>query len=148
MGKDDKKYMKRCLELSRIAKSAGSYPVGSVMVRNDEIIAEGFEGENTVPAPVAHAEIVAVLKAIDKLGTRKLNDCILYTTKEPCFMCSYLIRQSDIKGVVFASPAGDIGGATSSYPILTSGSIKNWPEPPFIKSGVMQEEYEAFLKEG
>lgn len=145
MESTDIKHMKQCIELSKVAKHHGSYPVGAVVVKDDEVVADGREGEYTLPTPVAHAEIVAVLKAMEKLGTRDLSGCVLYTTKEPCFMCSYLIRQSKIRRVVFASPAGEIGGADSEFPILTSGKFAKWSPPPVVEKGLLQDEYEAIL---
>lgn len=139
-------YMKRCIELGLIAKSNGSTPVGSVVVKDDRVIAEGFEGEKETPQPVAHAEMIAVIKAIQHLGKKDLNDCVLYTTKEPCFMCSYLIRQTGIREVVFALRTDDKGGIGSRYPILTADDIINWPAPPNIVEGILKEKCEQLLK--
>ena len=111
-----------------------------------EIIAESFEGEPFLPPPIAHAEIIAVLKAIEKLKSRDLSNCILYSTKEPCFMCSYLIRQTKIKGIVFASSVEDIGGASSAFPLLKTNTIKKWDTPPFLIEGVLINDYEKLLK--
>lgn len=138
--------MQRCIELALMAKAQGSTPVGSLIVKDDTIIAEGFEGENYIPAPIAHAEIIAVLKAIQYRSSKDLSHCILYTTKEPCFMCSYLIRQAKMKGVVFALRTEDTGGASSIFPILTSADFKRWPAPPFVVEGVLESECLQILK--
>lgn len=140
------KYMNRCLELALEVKANGHTPVGAVVVKNDQIIAEGFEGEQDVPLPIAHAEIIAVIRAIKYRGTKDLSHCVLYTTKEPCLMCSYLIRQTAIKGVVFATSAGETGGVHSVFGVLTSNAVKKWPSPPFVVEGVLKEACERILK--
>ncbi|MBS1747809.1 MAG: nucleoside deaminase [Bacteroidetes bacterium] len=139
-------FMKRCIDLGMKAKSNGVSPVGSVVVKNGNIIAEGYEGEKEIPQPVAHAEMIALIKAIQHLGTKDLGHCILYTTKEPCFMCSYLIRQTGIKEVVFAMRTEDKGGISSRYPILSAVDINKWPAPPNIVEGILKETCEQNLK--
>lgn len=137
--------MKRCIALAQKAKEQSCSPVGALIVNNGKIIAEGYEGENTLPTPAAHAEMVAVLKAIETMGSKNLSNCVLYTTKEPCFMCSYLIRVCKIKEIVFASPAQDIGGATSAFPILTTGKVTHWEQPPIVIGDFLREEVEKIL---
>jgi tRNA(adenine34) deaminase len=139
-------YIRRCIELGRQARTNGNAPVGSVVVKHGAIIAEGFEGENEIPRPIAHAEMIALLKAIQHLAAKDLSGCTLYTTKEPCFMCSYLIRQTGISEVVFVSRTEDKGGISSQYPILTARDIKKWPSPPVIIEGILKEICEQFLK--
>lgn len=134
----DEKYMHRCIALAKIAKARGNSPVGAVIVKDDQIIAEGIEGETDIPAPVAHAEIIAVLKAVRYCRSNDLSGCVLYTTKEPCFMCSYLIRQTKIRGIIFALRTEGTGGASSIFPILSTNEISRWPSPPFIMEGMLK----------
>lgn len=146
MENEHEKYIRRCIELGEEAKAKGSTPVGALVVYRDQQIAEGFEGEQYIPKPIAHAELIAVLKAIQHLGSRDLSSCILYSTKEPCFMCSYLIRQTGIKALVFASRTEETGGMSSAFPILLTDSIKKWASPPVIIEGVLKNDCEQFLK--
>ena len=139
-------YMKRCIDLGKLAKEQGHPPVGSLIVKDEQVIAEAFEREEEIPQSIGHAELIAVVKAIKLLNTKDLDNCLLYTTKEPCFMCSYLIRQCKIKGVIFASPSGEIGGVGSNFPILSTHTIGKWSSPPFIIEGIMREECERRLK--
>lgn len=134
-------HMQRCIELASFAQANGKSPVGSVIVKNNEIIAEGIEGDSEYPGLIAHSEIIALIKAVEKLGTYDLSDCTLYTTVEPCFMCSYATRRTRISQVVYAKSAGEIGGATSEYPFLTSDDIEQWGKSPEILPGFMEEEY-------
>jgi len=69
-------------------KRFGKYPMGAVVVKNNEIISRSYNGLPNSIDPTAHAEILAIKKASKKLKTRYLDDCILYTTNEPCAMCA------------------------------------------------------------
>ncbi len=137
--------MKRCIELAAEAKANHKTAVGSVLVLKDEILAEAMEGEDFLPAIMSHAENLAILKAIEKLGHRNLSEAVLYTTVEPCFMCAYLIRQTKIKQVVYGATT-PAGGDSSAYPILTANDVKSWSKPPIIIAGFEQEACEKLLK--
>lgn len=139
MKTNDENYMHRCLDLAVQAKSNGKTAVGSVIVKDNRIIAEGIEGSGELPASLAHAEMIAILNAHKSLNSKDLSDCILYTTVEPCFMCSYLIRQSNIKKVVFGITTPETGGASSEFPFLTSAKIRKWHPPPEVIEGVLKE---------
>lgn len=137
--------MQRCIELASIAKSNGKYPVGSVIVENETIIAEGIEGDSAYPGLIAHSEIIAVIKAVEIIGSYDLSYCTLYSTVEPCFMCSYTIRRCSIPRVVYAVSAGEIGGASSDFPFLLSSRFRRWGAAPEVISGVLAEEYRSLL---
>lgn len=139
------KYMRRCIELGLVAKANGNAPVGSVIVMDNKIIGEGFEGEKGIPQPIAHAETIALVKAVKYRGSNDLRNCILYTSKEPCFMCSFLIRQTAIKGVVFASRSGETGGAGPVFSMLNTDRVEKWTPPPFLIEGILREECEKLL---
>ncbi len=93
---DDEDFMRRCLELGRIALQRGDAPVGSLIVLNKRIIAEGIESVKSKNDPTAHAEIEALREACRTLETIDLSGGTLYTNVEPCWMCSYAIRQTQI----------------------------------------------------
>ena len=135
MENEHEKYIRRCIDWAK-AKAKGSTPVGALVVCKDQLIAEGSEGEQYIPKPIAHAELIAVLKAIQHLGSGDLSSCILYSTKEPCFMCSYLIRQTGINAVVFGTRTEETGGVSSAFPILLTDTIKKWASPPVITEGI------------
>lgn len=140
MGNDHEFYMRKCLELAHQAKRKGKTGVGSVIVREDKIIAVGEEGSAALPAHLAHAELLAITDAIELDAKSDLSDCVLYTTVEPCVMCSYSIRNTRIGNVVIGTATGGVGGVTSSYPILTADDIPAWGKPPRIIQGVLEEE--------
>lgn len=128
--------MKRCLELAAEARSAGNTAVGSVVVQDGQVIGEASE---TLPAGrsiTGHAELLACQNALDQTGAKDLAGATLYTTAEPCFMCSYAIRNLRVGLVVYALETPLIGGITSAHPILTDPALEAWrPAPRVLARG-------------
>lgn len=125
-------YLERCRELARRAEKRGDTPVGAVVALNGEIMAEAEEEVPTGSDPFAHAELLVVRRAMQALNGRELKRATLYTTVEPCLLCSFAIRESGIGRVVIERPVSEIGGATSSFPILTTDAIDRWGLPPGV----------------
>jgi tRNA(adenine34) deaminase len=131
--KNDVYYMKRCEILAAQAAANGDAPVGSIITKDDEIIAEAIEASKFKNDITCHAEIDAIRLAVKKLQTNDLSDCILYTTHEPCIMCAYAIRFYKIKKVVYQHSANYLGGVSSSMPLLTSKEVPpHWSDIPVI----------------
>jgi len=114
------RFMRRCIELAREAKQQGNTPVGSVVILNGEISGEGMEQLPTRLLLTGHAEALACQHAVEKSGNRFLRGSTLYSTAEPCIMCSYIIRQAEIAKVDYAIETPLIGGVTSAFPALTT----------------------------
>mgnify|MGYP002787903581 CR=1 FL=1 len=129
--KFDEKMMSRCFELGKIPQENGDAAVGSVVVKNGEIIAEGIESVKLRHDPTAHAEIEAIRSACQNLNTLDLSECVLYTNVEPCWMCSYAIRQTKINRIVFAVRNEKIGGYSSRFQVLTDENLK-MPLPEIV----------------
>jgi tRNA(Arg) A34 adenosine deaminase TadA len=112
-------YLQRCIELSRQAVAHGNHPFGALLVRNGEIV---MEAENTVESEVditGHAELNLVRRAVHELGEDVVRECTLYTSTEPCAMCSGAIYWSGISRVVYACSAkrlGEIAGGSLLFP--------------------------------
>jgi tRNA(Arg) A34 adenosine deaminase TadA len=88
MTKQDEKFMRRAIELAQKGIEANDGgPFGAVVVRGGEIISEGWNQVTSKNDPTAHAEVVAIRAACEKLGTFQLDGCIIYTSCEPCPMC-------------------------------------------------------------
>jgi guanine deaminase len=88
MNEQDRKFMSRAIELAQHGIDANDGgPFGCVVVRNGEIIAEGNNRVTSTNDPTAHAEVVAIRNACEKLGTFQLENCTIYTSCEPCPMC-------------------------------------------------------------
>lgn len=135
-------YMRRCLELAIVARSRGDTPVGSVAVLDGEIIGEAAESLPTGPSITGHAELLACQAALDHTRRRDLAGVVLYTTAEPCFMCSYAIRHLRIALVAYGIDTPLIGGITSSHPILTDPGLAPWRPAPLVVGGVLREDCE------
>ena len=136
------RYMRRCIHLARAAHSRGNTPVGSVVVIDDQIVGEGVEELPAGLNVAGHAELLACQAAIDLLGRRRLPSATLYTTAEPCFMCSYAIRDCEISLVVYGVDTPMIGGITSEFPILIDSKLTDWRPAPLCLGGVLRDECE------
>ncbi|NNK81777.1 MAG: nucleoside deaminase [Flavobacteriaceae bacterium] len=103
MDKRDSYFMQRAIDLAEkgIDSNSGG-PFGAVVVKNNEIIAEGFNKVTSTNDPTAHAEIVAIKEACKKLGSFQLDGCIIYTSCEPCPMCLGAIYWARPKKVFYA----------------------------------------------
>jgi guanine deaminase len=104
--------MARAIQLSIEGVQSGrGGPFGAVIVRNGEIVAEGANQVTSTNDPTAHAEVVAIRRACEKLGVFELADCELYTSCEPCPMCFGAIYWARLSRVYFASTAEDAAEA-------------------------------------
>jgi tRNA(adenine34) deaminase len=139
--------MRRCIGLARLALDAGDVPVGALVVRDDRVIGEGYERTRARLDPAAHAEVEALRAACATLDTLDLSGATLYTTVEPCILCSYAVRQTRIERVVYGVNTGSLGGASGPYPLLTDASSFAGREPPSVTAGVLAEECEQLLEE-
>lgn len=95
--------MKRAVELAREAAEHGEIPVGAVIVKNGEIIAEGRNFREEKQNALSHAETEAINSACKALGSWRLDGCTMYVTLEPCFMCAGAIVNSRISTLVFGA---------------------------------------------
>lgn len=101
-------YMARAIALSIENVSAGrGGPFGAVIVKNENIVAEGANRVTLTNDPTAHAEVVAIREACKKLGTFRLEDCEIYASCEPCPMCLSAIYWAHLSGVYFAGLSTD-----------------------------------------
>jgi tRNA(adenine34) deaminase len=143
MAHSHESFMRLCLELAGIARERGEAPVGSVLVRDGSVIAEGIEGVRAQHDIAHHAEMEAIRRACEILQTLDLSGCALYTNAEPCFMCSYAIRACRIGIVVFGAAVNTVGGFSSQFSVLNTNAVPNWGPAPTIVQGILREECEA-----
>ncbi len=116
-------FMKIAIENAKIAYSNGDVPVGAVIVKDGEIIAEAYNERELANRSIAHAEILAIERASERLGRWRLSDCEMYVTLEPCPMCAGAILNARMGKVYFAlkdANAGAFGSVLNlnSYPLL------------------------------
>ena len=129
--KDDFYCMQHCENLGKAAADKRNSPVGAIIIKGDEIISEAEEAVKTKNDVTCHAEIEAIRIAAKKLNSTDLSECILYTTHEPCIMCSYVIRFYGIKKVVYKTAVDFLGGISSSMPLLLSDEVPpHWAAVP------------------
>ena len=105
--------MDLALKTARNAGKSGEVPIGCVIVRNYQVIATAANRTLTDRDPTAHAEVLAIRQAAERIGTERLTDCDLYVTLEPCTMCAAAISLARIRRLYYAA-ADPKGGAVES----------------------------------
>lgn len=135
--------MQKALNLAKKAEALGEVPVGAVLVKNDQIIGEGFNQPITKADPSAHAEIIALREAGQLLQNYRLVDTTLYVTLEPCAMCAMALVHARIKSVIFATNEPRAGAGGSLYQLLDNPSHNHQIE---IGSSVLKSESSKLLK--
>jgi tRNA(adenine34) deaminase len=140
----DESMMARALDLAREAKNLGEVPVGALVVRGGQILAQAYNLRETLSDPTAHAERLALAWAGRSLGTWRLEDCILYVTLEPCVMCAGAIVLSRIKRLVYGAQDPKAGGCASLYRLVSDPRLNHRCE---ITAGVMAPACGDLLKE-
>lgn len=139
----DEKYMKEAIKQAKKAESIDEVPIGAIIVHNDKVIACAHNLRESKQNAVAHAEIVAIQKACKKLGSWRLENCILYVTLEPCPMCSGAILQSRIERVVYGASDPKGGCIESCMQMYEVNGFNHYPK---VTSGVLKEECSELLK--
>ena len=110
--------MRRALELAALAAQREEVPVGAVVVRDGELLGEGFNQVITAADPSAHAEIVALRDAATRAGNYRLPGATLYVTLEPCTMCAGALVHARIAELVFAAREPRAGVVCSTCQLL------------------------------
>ena len=141
------KFMRSALDLGKIALENGDPPVGALIVINGEIVGRGIESGKSTNDVTNHAEILAVKDAIKNGHQNDLSRSTLYTTHEPCVMCSYLIRHHKISSIIFGSPVDFVGGHTSKFDLLNTQEVPKWGETPEVVGDVLKAECVALSAE-
>ncbi|WP_159696988.1 tRNA adenosine(34) deaminase TadA [Massilia sp. 9I] len=136
-------YMQLALEQARLAWAEGEVPVGAVVVKDGEVIATGFNQPIGRHDPTAHAEIVALRAAAEKLGNYRLPGCELYVTLEPCIMCSGAMMHARLARVVYAAVDPKTGACGSVVNLFDEEKLNHHTE---VAGGVMAEEASSLLK--
>jgi tRNA(adenine34) deaminase len=137
-------WMQRAIELARLAESRGEVPVGAVLVKDDQIIGEGYNSPISESDPTAHAEIRALRDAAQRIGNYRLLNTTLYVTLEPCLMCVGAIVHARIGEVVFGASEPKTGAAGSVFDVLNSPAHNH---NVGLRGGVMADECGMLLTE-
>lgn len=109
------RFMREALDQARLALEAGEIPVGAAVVCGGRIVALAHNERESLADPTAHAEVLAIRRAAQVLGRRRLDGCTLYVTLEPCPMCAGAAVMAGLDGVYFGAADARAGCAGSVY---------------------------------
>lgn len=141
---DDQKFMHAAIAEARIAASVGEVPVGSVVVRDGEIIGRGHNLTIQDTDPSAHAEVVALRAAARSVQNHRLVDVTLYVTLEPCAMCVGAMLQARISRLVFAAYDKKAGAAGTVLDLCDHRGFNHRIE---VNGGLMQAQGAGMLQQ-
>jgi tRNA(adenine34) deaminase len=139
----DEQFMRRAIELARQAEAAGEVPVGALIMRNGEVIAEGFNRPITTHDPTAHAEMIALRAAAARSDSYRLLGTTLYVTLEPCAMCAGAMVHARVQRLVYAASDPRAGAAGSIFNVVQNPALNHRLE---VETGVLGEECGAMLR--
>lgn len=137
-------YMRRALELAQEAGKQGEVPVGAVVVKDGEVIGEGYNRPISSHDPSAHAEIIALRAAAAAQGNYRLSDCSLYVTIEPCSMCAGAMVHARVKQLVYGANEPRAGVAQSQQKFFTFSWLNHSVQ---VTPGVMAEESSRLIQD-
>lgn len=140
----DEYFMKIALHEALKAFEEDEVPIGAVVVREGEIISKAHNLRESLNDPTAHAEIIAIREAAEKLSSWRLIDCDLYVTIEPCPMCAGAIVQSRIKRLIYGAKDPKAGAIDSVMNIVDNPNLNHRVE---VTSEVLQYECSNIMKE-
>jgi tRNA(adenine34) deaminase len=139
----DQYFMGEALRQAARAYEAREVPVGAVIVKEGQIIARASNQVELLKDATAHAEMLAITQAEEKVGDWRLTDCTLYVTKEPCPMCAGAIVHVRLHRVVFGASDAKAGAAGSVLNLLQFPSLNH---KSLVTSGVREEECRKWLQ--
>ena len=140
----DTTFMRRALELAGRARDAGAVPVGALVVRDDQVLGEGWNRPITLKDPTAHAEILALRAAAATVGDYRLGGTTLYVTLEPCPMCATALVHARVARLVFGAWDPRQGAAGSVFNLVAAPALNHRTDS---FGGVLAEECGALLRE-
>lgn len=141
---DDEKWMTHALNLAKRAEKEGEVPVGAVIVKDNEIIGEGWNQPISHNDPTAHAEIQALRSACLHQQNYRLPDTTLYISLEPCIMCAGAIVHARVSRVVFAASEPKTGAAGSCLNIF---ELEQLNHKTIVEHGILGEKSSLLLRD-
>src|SRR5262245_20471720 len=140
----DEKWMAEALAEADRALVAGEVPVGAVVISAGRIVGRGYNRVIQNSDPTAHAEVVAMREAANRLGNYRLSGCDLFVTIEPCAMCAGAIVHARLKSLVYGTDDPKAGAVRSVLGVLNHPQLNHKVE---VRSGVLQERCAQLLKD-
>ncbi len=136
-------WMSKALQLAHKAEAAGEVPVGAVLVKDDQLIAEGWNQPITSHDATSHAEIMAMRAAGKKLDNYRLIDTTMYVTLEPCSMCVGAMIHARVAKVVYGAPEPRTGALGGAFDLLAANQHNHVFS---VEAGVLAEESKTLLQ--
>jgi tRNA(adenine34) deaminase len=133
---DHERYMREALQQAEAARDLGEVPVGCVLVKEGEVIARGHNLRQSLQDPTAHAEMIALRQAAQKLGSWRLTEVVAYVTLEPCPMCAGALVNSRVHAVVYGCDDPKAGALQTLYRM---GSDQRLNHRFAVVSGVLEQ---------
>lgn len=121
----DQVWMRRAIRQAQAAAEADEVPVGAVIVRDGQLLAQAYNGREQLRDPTAHAEMLAITQAAAAVEDWRLERCTLYVTLEPCPMCAGAILLARIPRVVFGASDAKAGAVVSLYELLNDRRLNH-----------------------
>ena len=137
------KFMKIALQEARKARAKEEVPIGAVIVKNERVLARAHNLKESRQLPAAHAEMLAVKTAAQKLKSWRLEGCTMYVTLEPCIMCAGALLQARMEKLVFGAEDPKSGAVKSLYNLLEDERLNHQVK---IISGIYAEQSSRMLK--
>jgi tRNA(adenine34) deaminase len=134
--------MRQALERAEGAAEHGDVPIGAVVVRGGEVIGAAGNERELRGDPTAHAELLALRQAAERLGGWRIEDASLFVTLEPCAMCAGAIVLARVARVVYGAADPKAGAAGSVLDVLSEPALNHNPQ---VSGGVLEEECAALL---
>jgi len=134
--------MRHAIELARLAGEHGDVPIGAVVVRAEEVIGAAGNERELRGDPTAHAELLALREAAERLGGWRIEDASIYVTLEPCAMCAGAIVLARVARVVYGAADSKAGAAGSVLDVLSEPALNHNPR---VTGGLLAEECAALL---
>ena len=138
---DDEKFMRLALLQAEKAYMLGEVPIGAVVIKDGEVVGEGFNRRETGKNALYHAELMAIDDACRRLGGWRLWQCEMYVTLEPCPMCAGAVINSRLRRIVYGCSdpkAGSVGSVTRLFELP-------YNHRPEVEGGVLAEECSGLL---
>ncbi len=147
----DREMMTRAIALSKKSGAAGEYPYGVLICCAGTVVTESINRVKHDSDVTRHAEVVAISAAQKALRCTSLDKCVIYSSTEPCVLCSYAIRESRIGRVVYGLHSPHMGGLSKWNVLEDEGLSRTMPEvfapPPTVVAGFMADEADSALLE-
>ena len=144
MSISDETFMREALELARQAAAVGEVPIGAVVAKDGAVVGRGYNRPVSGNDPTAHAEVVALRDAAERIGNYRLGECALYVTLEPCAMCAGAIMHARVSRVVYGAADPKSGACGSVVDLFAENRLNHHAT---IIGGVLAEDAARLLQD-